>query len=149
MSKVIAYKNPDGSVSVVHPTGELSFEEVLKKDVPYGAEYSILEADELPTFRDFRAAWKLGGTGKIDHDMAKAKEIKKDKLRELRKPLLEALDLEYQKADEQGDNAKKRDVAAKKQALRDVTKSPELDVPVSPEQLRDLVPAVLKDQVAK
>ena len=149
MSKVIAYTNPDGSVSVVHPTGELPLEEVLKKDVPYGAEYSILEADELPTFRDFRAAWTLGDTGKIGHDMAKAKEVKKDHLRAMRKPLLEALDLEYQKADEQGDNAKKREIAAQKQALRDVTKSPELDAPVSPEQLLAVVPAVLKAQVTK
>ena len=52
-------------------------------------------------------------------DMAKAREIHKEKIRFARKPLLEALDIEYQKADEKNDTSKKSEIAAKKQALRD------------------------------
>ena len=50
-------------------------------------------------------------------DMAKAKEIHKNKIRVARKPLLEALDIEFQKAQET--SASTTDIVAKKQALRD------------------------------
>ena len=50
-------------------------------------------------------------------DMAKAREIHKEKIRVARKPLLEALDIEFQKVLETG--ASTTDIVAKKQALRD------------------------------
>ena len=50
-------------------------------------------------------------------DMAKAKEIHKNNIRNARKPLLESLDIEFQKALETG--ASTTDIVAKKQALRD------------------------------
>jgi|TARA_R100000388_G_scaffold48095_1_gene36208 hypothetical protein len=50
-------------------------------------------------------------------DMAKAREIHKNKIRVARKPLLEALDIEFQKAQETG--ASTTDIVTKKQALRD------------------------------
>ena len=50
-------------------------------------------------------------------DMAKAREIHKKNIRIVRKPLLEALDVEFQKAQETG--ASTTDIVAKKQALRD------------------------------
>jgi len=53
----------------------------------------------------------------IKVNIVKAKEITKDKLREERKPLLEALDVEFIKAQETG--ADTTDIVAKKQALRD------------------------------
>ena len=53
----------------------------------------------------------------IKTDMAKARELHKDNIREARKPLLEALDVEFQKALETSANT--TDIVAKKQALRD------------------------------
>ncbi len=50
-------------------------------------------------------------------DMAKAREIHKTKIREARTPLLAALDIEFQKAQET--SASTTDIVAKKQALRD------------------------------
>ena len=50
-------------------------------------------------------------------DMAKAKEIHKTKIREARTPLLAALDVEFQKAQET--SADTSAIVAKKQALRD------------------------------
>ena len=50
-------------------------------------------------------------------DMAKAREIHKEKIRFARKPLLEALDIEFQKALETG--ASTTSIVTKKQALRD------------------------------
>ena len=50
-------------------------------------------------------------------DMAKAKEIHKTKIRTARKPKLEELDVEFQKAQEAGSDTST--IVSKKQALRD------------------------------
>ena len=50
-------------------------------------------------------------------DMAKAREIHKTKIRTARKPKLEELDVEFQKAQEAGSDTST--IVSKKQALRD------------------------------
>jgi hypothetical protein len=55
----------------------------------------------------------------IQVNINKAKDITKDKLRAERKPLLEALDVEYIKAQETG--ADTSAIVAEKQRLRDIT----------------------------
>ena len=55
----------------------------------------------------------------IGVNIPKAKELQKERFRQVRKPLLEALDIDYQRADEAGDASKKTEIATKKQALRD------------------------------
>ena len=72
----------------------------------------------VPANRDFRGAWVLDGSV-ISEDMDKAKEIFKDKIREVRKPLLEAKDVELMKALEAGTSTTA--IAAAKDALRDAT----------------------------
>ena len=57
----------------------------------------------------------------IGINVDKAKEIHKDKIREVRNPLLQAKDVEYIRAQEVGDTEKVAAVVAEKQALRDVT----------------------------
>ena len=57
-------------------------------------------------------------------DMAKAREIHKNKIRVARTPLLEALDIEFQKAQET--SASTTDIVAKKQALRDAPADSEI-----------------------
>lgn len=57
----------------------------------------------------------------IGIDINKAKEIHKDKIREVRNPLLEKKDVEYIRAQEVGDTEKVAAVVAEKQALRDAT----------------------------
>lgn len=64
---------------------------------------------------------------KIKINMNKAVEIRKQQLREARKPRLEMLDILYQRADEQNDTTRKAEIAAQKQALRDITKDPALE----------------------
>jgi len=56
----------------------------------------------------------------IKIDIEKAKVITKDRLRAEREPLLEALDIEFIKAQEQG--ADTTAIVAEKQRLRDITK---------------------------
>ena len=70
----------------------------------------------IPADRNFRGAWVLNGTV-ISEDIDAAKEIFKDKIREVRKPLLEAKDVELMKALETG--ASTTDIATAKDALRD------------------------------
>ena len=72
----------------------------------------------VPTNRDFRDAWSLSGSV-ISEDITKAKELFKDKVREVRKPLLDAEDVTYMKAIEADDSAAKTTSAAKKTSLRD------------------------------
>ena len=72
----------------------------------------------VPANRDFRGAWSLSGTV-ISEDLTKAKEIFKDKIREVRKPLLEAEDVVYMKALEADDADAKAASVTKKTNLRD------------------------------
>ena len=72
----------------------------------------------VPSDRAFRGAWSLSGSV-ISEDMTKAKEIFKDKIREVRKPLLDAEDVVYMKALEADDATAKATSVAKKAALRD------------------------------
>ena len=72
----------------------------------------------------------------IGVNIPKAKELQKERFRQVRKPLLEALDIDYQRADEAGDASKQTEVAAKKQALRDVTNSTTLNDATSEAEVR-------------
>jgi len=72
----------------------------------------------VPSDRHFRGAWSLDGTV-ISEDMTKAKEIFKDKIREVRTPLLAAEDVVYMKALEADDADAKAASVTKKAALRD------------------------------
>ena len=72
----------------------------------------------IPANRDFRGAWSLSGTV-ISEDLTKSKEIFKDKIREVRKPLLDAEDVVYMKALEADDAEAKAASVTKKTALRD------------------------------
>ena len=83
-----------------------------------GNSIETSKATSMPSDRHFRGAWTLSGTV-ISEDMATAKTIFKDKIREVRKPLLEAQDVLYMKAIEDGDSSAQSTVATKKKELRD------------------------------
>ena len=72
----------------------------------------------VPSDRHFRNAWTLDGKV-ISEDLATAKTIFKDKIREVRKPLLEEEDVVYMKALEADDASAKTAVVNAKTALRD------------------------------
>ena len=72
----------------------------------------------------------------IGVNVPKAKELQKERFRQVRKPLLEALDIDYQRADEAGDASKKTEIATKKQALRDVTNNTALNDATSEAEVR-------------
>ena len=75
-------------------------------------------AASVPSDRHFRGAWSLSGSV-ISEDMDAAKAMFKDKVREVRNPLLDAEDVVYMKALEADDASAKSASVTKKTALRD------------------------------
>jgi hypothetical protein len=120
MNQLIIYTQDNGTVAIIRPTEEalatMTITQIASKDVPAGVAYKIVNDDEVPSDRTFRNAWKED----LTVDMPKAQGITKERLRVERAPLLTALDVQYQRAQEDG-----RDTAiiiSEKQRLRDVTK---------------------------
>ena len=83
-----------------------------------GNSIETSKATSKPSDRHFRNAWTLSGTV-ISEDMTTAKTLFKEKIREVRKPLLEEQDVEYMKALEEGSTSKKTTAKNKKIKLRD------------------------------
>jgi hypothetical protein len=92
--------------------------------------------------RSFRNAWKADGK-RIGFDMAKARDIHREKVRRERQKELDALDIEYLAADEDGDQPRKRAVAARKKKLRDATAHPAIDAAQTIDELKALSLEVL------
>ena len=67
-------------------------------------------------------------------DMAKAKEIHRNKIREARTPKLAALDIEFQKALET--SADTTSIVSKKKALRDAPANAAIDAAKTPDELK-------------
>ena len=72
----------------------------------------------VPSDRHFRNAWSLSGST-ITEDVTAAKVIFKNKIREVRTPLLEAQDVAFMKALEAGDSSAQTTAKNAKTALRD------------------------------
>ena len=79
-----------------------------------------------PSDRHFRNAWAISGNV-IAEDMTKAKEIFKNKIRQVRQPLLEAEDVVYMKALEASDSDAQTASVNKKKALRDAPAAKAID----------------------
>jgi hypothetical protein len=109
------------------------------------AGWRRLEDGDLPADRTFRLAWKDSSDG-ITVDMPKAREIHRQHLRVQRAPLLDALDVEYIRADEAGDTASKKRIAKRKQELRDVTDDPAIAKAKTPDELKAVMPPALGEK---
>lgn len=145
MTTRIAYTRPDGGVSIVTVAEGKPVDRVLARLPADAADIRQLPGDwQPPADRAFRNAWKMDGD-KIDIDMERARDIHRDRLRRMRAPKLAELDIEYQRADEAGDNEKKKDIAKRKQALRDVTADPAIELASTPDELRAAIPAAIKE----
>lgn len=115
----ITYPQPNGQVAVVIPTGDVND---AIKDVPEGVEYKIVDSVDIDN--DYFNAYEFDAELGAKVNIEKAKDIHLYKFRSARAPKLAKLDIEYMKAVEANDDAKKAAVAADKQALRDVTLTP-------------------------
>lgn len=82
----------------------------------------------------------------ISIDMDKARALHRARLRIVRKPLLDALDLAWKRAMEAGDAKRAAAVAAEQQALRDLPADPAIDAAKTPEQLLAALPDGVADR---
>jgi hypothetical protein len=115
----ITYPQPNGQVAVVIPTGDVND---AIKDVPAGVEYKIVESVDIDN--DYFNAYEFDSQVGAKVNIPKAKDIQLDKFRAARAPKLAKLDIDFMKAVEVGDEAKRTEIIAEKQALRDVTLTP-------------------------
>lgn len=129
-----------GTVSVVTLCDKSTPECYIAAHIPPTAKHLILtDTADLPA-AGFRNAWVINDN-KVEIDVNRAKNIKRNQFRQARKPLLEQLDIEYMKAVETSNTTKKKTIAAKKQELRDVTS---IDLPDDVDELAKFWPDVLK-----
>ena len=135
----VVYKNEDG-VAIITPTESQDIEDVISNSVPEGADYKVIKSSEIPTDREFRAAWEyMSG---VNISLERAKDIQRNRWREVRGPLLEALDLDFLMASEEGDSDTINLIKQKKQILRDVTLT-DLSTVNSLEELKEIWPECL------
>lgn len=115
----IIYPQADNKLAVIIPSSD--YQDAIK-DVPQGVEYAVV--DDLGSLDDeYFDAFEYRDMG-IVCNIDKAKAIHLDKFRAARTPLFARLDVDYMKALETNDSVKAIEIAAKKQALRDVTLTP-------------------------
>lgn len=113
----ITYPQENNKVAVIIPTGDVNG---AIKDVPAGIEYKIVDAIDIDN--DYFDAYDFDSEVGAVVNIVKAKEVHYNKFRAARSPKLQKLDIDFMKAFEAGDTAKQAEIAAQKQALRDVTK---------------------------
>tara|TARA_R110000868_G_scaffold348448_1_gene609558 strand:+ start:4107 stop:4460 length:354 start_codon:yes stop_codon:yes gene_type:complete len=98
---------------------------------------------EVPAERTFRGAWEANAdTGVISVDMAPAKDIWRDKIRQARIEPMAALDTAFMKALETG--ASTTQIVADKQALRDAPSHADINAATTTEALTAVQPAGLE-----
>lgn len=116
---LIVYKQKNGNVAVITPCGDVNNS---IKDIPEGAEYKIVGGVNIDS--DYFNAYEFDAELGAKVNIEKAKAIHLDKFRDARQLKFEKLDIDFMKAIESGDEAKKAEIIAAKQTLRDVTLTP-------------------------
>jgi hypothetical protein len=81
--------------------------------------------------------------------MDKARLITQDHIRHHRKPVLESLDIEYQRASETEDRDRMKEVVALKQILRDLPANPAIQEAKTPEELENLARNAVRETVGE
>lgn len=156
--KVIVYNGDSGNAYVLTPIypEELTpaeedafMERLQQKDVPPLPDGSPrpswvkeLNSPEIARMSNLFESWKVSSKGEIYWDAAAGRELKKREIRQLRKPLLEALDVEFMRALEAGDTGAVAAISAKKKALRDLTQI-DMSAYDTPEKLHRFIPQEL------
>ncbi len=148
MAQLIIFTNDQGTTTVVYPAPNcgLTIQEIAAKDIPQGTPHAIVDESVVPTDHTYFNAFEADlQAGMVSVNMPKAREIHKNFMRTARAPLLAALDVAYTKADELGaaGTAQKAQIAAQKQALRDVTADAGIAAANTAAELKMVWPAIL------
>lgn len=96
-----------------------------------------VDPSAFPTDDTFRNAWRFHD-GKIGHDMAKAREIHRDRIRRHRAELMGVLDIQFMRAVEEGSDTKA--ISAEKKRLRDAPADPRIEAAKTVDELRTVWP---------
>ena len=120
-TKRIIWTEPSGQVAVLYPV--IAVEDCIK-DVPSGLDFFIIQDNEIPKNTFFERAWKIVD-GKIEMDIAKAREVHREHVRYARTSKLVELDIEFQRALET--SADTTSIVSKKKALRDAPANSAID----------------------
>jgi hypothetical protein len=104
-------------------------------------EYSV-EDYTMPAERTFREAWSSPpeGSSVIEIDIAKARDVWRDKIRLAREPHLPELDAAFMKALEAGNTSEQTSISAQKQAWRDAPAHPDIDAATTLDELKAVQP---------
>jgi hypothetical protein len=131
-------KNSGGTFAILIPTGELSFDATIAKDIPAGSQFKVIDLENASEKAEFDKISEVNTAnvtywpaleGNFDDvsapisftiNMSKAIECHLNYIRTHRNIELTKLDIEYQRADESGDAALKAAVVAKKEKLRNM-----------------------------
>jgi hypothetical protein len=145
---IIVYTQEDGRAATMAPilTCGLTLEEIIAKDVPQGKAHFVVERATLPGDVYFRDAW-VASTDAVVVDMARARDVQRQTIRNARDPKLAALDIEFQRCLEYGEDTSA--IVAQKEALRDAPQDPAIDAAQTPEELKAVWPAVLEAPLAR
>jgi hypothetical protein len=135
----IIFPQSDNKLAVIIPAIEFPIEEVAAKDVPKNTPYAIVESLDIDGL--FYDAYEYQD-GNVLPNINKAKEIWLEHYRRARTPILTSLDLDFMKSVESGNTDLQKEIAQKKQALRDVTKT---ELPDNLEGIKNTWPSILGD----
>ena len=129
----------------------LSLEQMQSKDVPSQSPSRIIPSTDIPDDHTFRNAWEADFENYqgVSVSMEKARLITQDLIREARRPVLEKLDIEYQRATETEDKNRMKEVASLKQLLRDLPASPAIQEAKTPEELENLARNAVQETVGE
>jgi hypothetical protein len=126
-------------------TEENLFDEVLRmfpagvdsegKPLPRPTNIRRIADGDIPSDRTYRDAWIDAGS-KIDHDMAKARAVHLNRVRHARAVKLETLDRDWMRATGQNKKQEADSIEARRQALRDLPKTLDVDAARTIDELK-------------
>jgi hypothetical protein len=118
-------------------TDDNIFQEISRAHAvgPQPVKYRIVDESEIPADRTFRNALVDKG-GKLMHDMDKAKELHRAKIRRHRVALFAENDLALMTAMADGDKPAIAAAKARRQELRDAPANPAIDAAQTTEELK-------------
>jgi hypothetical protein len=136
MKYVLFSQNPQ--LAVLTPVNVDDILKIAEEVIPPNTPYKIVESLNIDNtfFNAYEFDQEVGAKVNLD----KAKEIWLNHYRRARTPLLAALDVDFMRAVEAGNTTLQKEIASKKQALRDVTKT---ELPNTLEEIKATWPEIL------
>ena len=142
---VLVHMTADGRCAVTYPAKGYSLDAVIESlrrpghndRIPDGVEPVQMDAADVLPEPHYRGARKLEGE-KVVHDMTRAREIHRNRIRSTRAGLMNDLDTQFMRALETGSDTK--DIVAEKQRLRDAPAHPDIDKAQTVDDLKRVWP---------